>query len=148
MKEINIKNKKASYEYEFLETFVAGIQLTGTEIKSIRLGKASIGESYCTVINGELYVLNMHISEYDNGGFINHHPTRQRKLLLKKKEIERLEKKLKDKGLTVIATKLFISDSGFAKLSIALAKGKKMYDKREDLKQKDDKRRMDRALKV
>lgn len=148
MKEINIKNKKASFEYEFVEQFTAGMQLTGTEIKSIRQGKASIAESYCTIVDKELWVLNMHITEYENGGFVNHHPTRQRKLLLRKREIEKLEKRLKDKGLTIIATRLFISDSGYAKLKIALARGKKLYDKREDLKQKDDKRRMDRALKI
>ena len=144
---IEIKNKKAKYEYEFIETFTAGLVLTGTEIKSIRQGKASIMEGYCRVMNHELYVLNMHISEYDKGGFVNHQPTRQRKLLLQKKEIKKIEKKLKDVGLTVVPTRLFISDSGFAKLNIALAKGKKLYDKRESLKQQDTKRHIDRMLK-
>lgn len=144
---IEIKNKKAKHEYEFLETFTAGMVLEGTEIKSIRQGKASIMEAFCKVSNGELFIYNMHITEYDKGGFVNHQPTRVRKLLLNKKEINRLEKKLKDQGLTVVPVKLFISDSGYAKLLIALAKGKKLYDKRESLKQSDSKRDMDRAMK-
>jgi len=144
---VSIKNKRASYEYEFIEKFTAGIQLTGTEIKSIRNGKASIIEGYCAFQDEELYIFNMHITEYDKGGFINHEPRRARKLLLKRKELDRLQKKLKDQGLTVVPTLLFISDSGFAKLNIALAKGKKLSDKRQDLREKDDKRSMERALK-
>lgn len=144
---IQIKNKKARHEYEFLETFTAGMVLQGTEIKSIRQGKASIMESYCKIMDGELFILNMHITEYDKGGFTNHLPTRPRKLLLNKTEIKRLEKKLKDQGLTIVATRLFISESGYAKIDIALARGKKLFDKRESLKQTDSKRDMDRAVK-
>jgi SsrA-binding protein len=144
---IHIRNKKASHEYEFLETFTAGLVLLGTEIKSIRQGKASIMEAYCKVEKGELFVFNMHITEYDKGGFVNHSPTRVRKLLLQKKEVRKLEKKLKDQGLTIVPTKLYISDSGYAKLDIALARGKKLFDKRESLKQTDSKRDMDRIMK-
>jgi SsrA-binding protein len=147
MSEIQIKNKKARHEYEFIETFTAGMVLKGTEIKSIRQGKASIMESYCKITDGDLYILNMHITEYDKGGFTNHVPTRPRKLLLNKTEIKRLEKKLKDQGLTIVATRLFISESGYAKLNIALAKGKKLFDKRESLKHTDSKRDIDRAMK-
>lgn len=145
--DIQIKNKKARHEYEFIETFTAGLVLKGTEIKSIRQGKASIMEAYCTIDNGQVLILNMHISEYDKGGFTNHQPTRQRKLLLNQKEIDRLEKKLKDQGLTIVPTRLFISESGYAKLNIALAKGKKLFDKRDSLKSADAKRDMDRAMK-
>ena len=143
---IVIKNKKASHEYEFLEKFTAGMVLQGTEIKSIRQGKASIMEAYCRISEGELHIYNMHISEYDKGGFTNHEPNRVRKLLLNKLEIKRLEKKLKDQGLTIVPTRLFISQSGYAKLNIALAKGKKLFDKRESLKQSDTKRDIDRAM--
>lgn len=144
---IQIKNKKASYEYEFLETYTAGIVLQGTEIKSIRQGKASIMEAYCRFEKHELMVFNMHISEYDKGGFVNHQPTRPRKLLLNSNELKKLEKKLKDQGLTVVPTKMFISESGYAKLNIALAKGKKLFDKRDSLKQQDTKRDIDRLTK-
>ncbi|UTW66868.1 SsrA-binding protein SmpB [bacterium SCSIO 12643] len=144
--DIVIKNKKASHEYEFLETFTCGIVLQGTEIKSIRQGKASIMEAYCRFDRSELFIYHMHISEYDKGGFVNHVPTRTRKLLLNKLELKRLEKKLKDQGLTIVPTRLFISESGYAKLNIALAKGKKLFDKRESLKQADSKRDMDRAM--
>ncbi len=145
--DINIKNKRASFEYEFIETFVAGIQLTGTEIKSIRAGKASIIEGYCFLKNGEVFIKNMYIAEYEQGTYNNHNPKRDRKLLLNKTEINKLERKKKDVGLTIIPLKLFINNRGFAKLEIALAKGKKLHDKREDLKSKDAKRSMDRALK-
>ena len=144
--QIVIKNKKASHEYEFLEKFTAGMVLQGTEIKSIRQGKASIMEAYCRFDNGELFIHNMHITEYDKGGFVNHIPNRTRKLLLNKTEIKRLDKKLKDQGLTIVPTRLFVSQSGYAKLNIALAKGKKLFDKRESLKQSDSKRDIDRAL--
>ncbi len=144
---INIKNKRASFEYEFLETFTAGIVLTGTEIKSIRAGKASIIEGYCFIKDGELFIKNMYIAEYEQGTYNNHNPKRDRKLLLNRHEIDKLEKKKKDVGLTIIPLKLFLSKNGFAKLDIALAKGKKLHDKREDLKAKDDKRAMDRAMK-
>lgn len=145
--EVNIKNKKASFQYEFIEKFEAGIQLRGTEIKSIREGKASIKEGYCALKNGELFVFNINITPYSDASFTNHEPKRPRKLLLHKQEIEKLIKKKKDVGLTIIPTKLFINKTGFAKLNIALAKGKKIADKRESLKEKDAKRQMDRATK-
>jgi len=145
--EINIKNKRASFEYEFLETFTAGIQLTGTEIKSIRAGKASIIEGYCYMKDGELFIKNMYIAEYLQGSYNNHNPKRDRKLLLNRSELDKLTKKKKDVGLTIIPLKIFISKKGYAKLNIALAKGKKLHDKRQDLKAKDDKRAMDRAMK-
>ncbi len=142
-----IKNRKASYQYEFLEEFTAGIVLQGTEIKSIRNSQASIAEAYCRVTDGELFILNMHIEPYEAGSYNNHEIRRIRKLLLKRSEITKLEKKTKDVGLTIIPTKLFISENGFAKLNIALAKGKKLYDKRQDLKKKDVKRDLDRMAK-
>jgi SsrA-binding protein len=145
--QVNIKNKRASFEYEFLETFTAGIQLTGTEIKSIRAGKASIIEGYCFLKDGELFIKNMYIAEYDKGTYNNHDPKRDRKLLLNRSELDKLSKKKKDVGLTIIPLKVFISKNGFAKMDIALAKGKKLHDKREDLKGKDAQREMDRAMK-
>ena len=145
--DINIKNKRASFEYEFIETFTAGIQLTGTEIKSIRAGKASIIEGYCFIKDGELFIKNMYIAEYTQGTYNNHDPKRDRKLLLNRSELDKLTKKKKDVGLTIIPLKIFINKNGYAKLNIALAKGKKLHDKRQDLKAKDDKRAMDRALK-
>lgn len=144
---VNIENRKARHEYNFLDTFTAGIQLTGTEIKSIRNGRASIVEAYCLFINSELWIRGMHIAEYDQGSYNNHLPIRDRKLLLRKTELEKLEKQLKNKGLTVVPYKLFISDTGYAKLNIALSSGKKLHDKRQDLKAKDAKREMDRAMK-
>lgn len=144
---INIKNKRASFEYEFLENFTAGIQLTGTEIKSIRAGKASIVEGYCFMKNGELFIKNMYIAEYEQGSYNNHNPKRDRKLLLNRAELNKLEKKKKDVGLTIVPLKVFINKKGYAKLDIALAKGKKLHDKRHDLKAKDAKRQMDRAMK-
>ena len=144
---IHIKNKKASFEYSFIEKYVAGLQLTGTEIKSIREGKANLNDAFCTFINEELWVKNMHISEYTSGTHYNHEPKRDRKLLLKKNELYRLSEKLKDQGLTIIPFSLFISEKGWAKLEIALAKGKKIYDKREDIKRKDTERELKRKLK-
>ena len=144
---INIKNKKAFFEYEILERFVAGIQLVGTEIKSIRNGKANLGDAYCRFTHGELYVVNMNISEYDFGNINNHEARRDRKLLLNKKELQKLEKKIKESGLAIIPLKMFITDRGFCKLEIGLGRGKKHYDKRESLKQKDAKRDIDRAMK-
>lgn len=144
---INIRNKKAFFEYEILERFVAGIQLVGTEIKSIRNGKASIVEAYCRFVQNELYVVNMNISEYDFGNINNHEARRDRKLLLQKRELQKLEKKIKESGLSIIPLKMFITDKGFCKLEIGLGKGKKAYDKRESLKQKDAKRDIDRAMK-
>ncbi len=144
---INIKNRRAKFEYEFLEKFTAGIQLTGTEIKSIRAGKASIVEAFCFINNDELFIKNMFIAEYEEGSYNNHEPRRNRKLLLNRNEIDKLVKKKKDVGLTIIPINLFINGKGYAKIDIALAKGKKLYDKRQDLKSKDDKRSMDRAKK-
>lgn len=146
--QVNIRNKKASHDYEFLEKFVAGIQLCGTEIKSIRLGKASLSDSFCFFTSkGELFVKNMHIAEYYWGNLNNHIPKRDRKLLLNRKELEKLYRRSKEKGLAIIAFHMFLNEKGLAKLEIALAKGKKEYDKREDLKQKEAKREMDRAIK-
>ena len=142
---IVIKNKKASHEFTFLEKFVAGIQLTGTEIKSIRSGKATLVDSYCIFYKGELFIKGMHIAEYWWGNLNNHDPLRERKLLLTGKELHKLEKKVKETGCTIIAIKVFINERGLAKAEIALAKGKKEYDKREDLKQKDARREMDRV---
>ena len=145
--QINIKNRKAKFEYEFIEKFTAGLQLYGTEIKSIRAGKASIIEAYCYLNNGEVFIKNMYIAEYEQGSYNNHEPRRPRKLLLNRNEIDKLIKKKKDVGLTIIPLSLFINGKGYAKLDIALAKGKKLHDKRHDLKTKDDKRNMDRAMK-
>lgn len=144
---INIKNKKAWHNYEFIEKFTAGMQLTGTEIKSIRLGKASLVDSFCFFQKGELWVKGMHIAEYKWGSHYNHDPKRNRKLLLTRRELRRLEKNVKEKGLTIIALHLFIADNGYAKLEIALARGKREYDKREDMKKKDTKRQLDRLRK-
>lgn len=143
-KNIHIKNRKASFEYSFLDTFTAGMVLKGTEIKAIRMGKVSIAEAYCFINDGELFVKNLNIATYDNGTYNNHEPLRERKLLLKKREIRKLENQLKDKGLTIIPTSLFISDKGFAKMGIALAKGKKLYDKRESIKERDVSRELQR----
>nr|WP_321355493.1 SsrA-binding protein SmpB [uncultured Draconibacterium sp.] len=144
---ISIKNRKASFNYELIERFVAGLKLVGTEIKSIRNGKVNLTDSYCTLIRGEMYVINLHIAEYELGTINNHIAKRDRKLLLNKKEIEKLDKKVKESGLTIVPTKLFVNDRGLAKLEIALARGKKTYDKRETLKTKDAKRDIDRAMK-
>ncbi len=144
---INIKNKRATFDFEFIEKFTAGIVLTGTEIKSIRAGKASLVDSYCYFVNHELWIKGMHISEYKFGSYFNHIEKRERKLLLNRKELDKLERKTKESGLTIIPVRLFLNEKGFAKLVIALAKGKKTYDKREDLKRKDAKRDIDRAMK-
>lgn len=142
---IVIKNKKASFEYFFIDTFIAGIVLQGTEIKSIREGKANLQEAYCVFKNNELWVLGLHISQYEMGTHYNHEPKRERKLLLDRKELKKLDSKTKEKGLTIIPVKLFINERGLAKIEIALAKGKKLYDKREDIRQRDIKREMDRV---
>lgn len=144
---INIRNKKATFEYNILEKFVAGIKLLGTEIKSIRQSKANIGDSFCAFINGELYVRNMDIAEYSHGSFYNHEAKRDRKLLLTKKELKKLAIKGEDKGLTIIPLRIFINERGFAKMEIALAQGKKSFDKRESIKERDIKREMDRMVK-
>jgi SsrA-binding protein len=145
---IQIRNKKSSHDFEFIEKFIAGIQLTGTEIKSIRMGKATLVDSFCYFARGELYVKGMHVSEYWWGNLNNHDPRRDRKLLLTKKELLKLGRKSQEKGLTIIAIRIFINDRGLAKMEIALAKGKHEYDKREDIKKKDAKREIDRAMKV
>ena len=147
-KEIHIKNKKARFEYELLEEYTAGIVLTGTEIKSIRNSKASITESFCEFNErGELFTVNMHIEEYAFGTRYNHRPKAQRKLLLNKKELKKLHREVQNTGLTIVPIRLFITDKGFAKLRIALAKGKKLYDKRETIKDRDNKRDLDRIKK-
>ena len=144
---IQIKNKKASFEYFFIEIYTAGIVLTGTEIKSIRLGKASLVDTYCTVINGELWVKGMSVSPYFYGTYNNHEMKRDRKLLLTKKEIRALESATKQTGYTIVPTLVFIDNKGRAKMDIALCKGKKEYDKRQTLKEKEDRREMDRVMK-
>ncbi len=147
-KNINIQNKKARFQYDILEKFTAGIVLTGTEIKSIRNSKASITESFCEFNDtGELFVVNMSIEEYIYGTHFNHKPKAERKLLLNKKELKKLHKEVKNSGLTIVPLKLFINDKGYAKLIIALAKGKKIYDKRETIKDRDNKRNLDRIKK-
>ncbi len=145
---VQIKNKKASFEYFLVETFTAGIVLTGTEIKSIRLGKASLVDTYCTIINGEMWVKGMSISPYFYGSYSNHEMRRDRKLLLTKREIRRLAEATKQPGFTIIPILVFIDEHGRAKMDIALAKGKKLYDKRQTLKEKEDRREMDRAKKI
>ena len=144
---INIKNKRASFDYELVDQYVAGIVLTGTEIKAIRLGKASLVDTFCFFVNGELWIKNMHIAEYFFGSYNNHQPRRDRKLLLSKKELAKLLKATKETGYTIIPSKLFINEKGLAKLVIFTAKGKKEYDKRDSLREKDDRREMDRAFK-
>jgi SsrA-binding protein len=147
-KGVSIKNKRASHEYLFLQDFTAGIQLYGTEIKSIREGKASIVDAYCMFRGNELFVINMHIAEYVYGTYNNHEPKRDRKLLLTKRELHKLQTKVKEKGFTIIPTLLFINEKGLAKLTISLARGKHHYDKRETLKQKDVKREIERERSV
>ena len=142
--QISIKNRKAKFEYQFLDTYTAGLKLMGTEIKSIREGKVNLQEAYCYFNDHELFVKQMHITPYSQGTHYNHEPTRERKLLLKKKELSKLESKMNEKGLTIVPTRLFINDRGLAKLNIALAKGKKLYDKRDDIKQRDVSRELDR----
>jgi SsrA-binding protein len=144
---IQIKNKKASFEYFFVDTFTAGLVLTGTEIKSIRLGKASLTDTYCYIINGEIWVKGMNISPYFYGSFANHEAKRDRKLLLNKREIMKLAEADKMPGYTIVPTLVFIDQNGRAKMDIALARGKKEYDKRQTIKDKQDKREMDRAVK-
>ncbi|WP_417886555.1 SsrA-binding protein SmpB [Zunongwangia sp.] len=144
---INIKNRKAKFQYEFLDKYVAGIKLAGTEIKAIRQGKASIAESFCEFQDGELFVINMHVEEYSHATHFNHNPKSERKLLLQKRELRKLEKEVKNSGLTIIPLRLFINDRGLAKLQISLAKGKKLYDKRETIKERDTKRKLSRIKK-
>ena len=147
-KNINIKNKRARFEYELLDKYMSGIVLGGTEIKSIREGKASISESFCEFNdNGELFIVNMHIDEYSHASHYNHLPRAERKLLLNKRELKKLYKEVKASGLTIIPLNLFLNDKGLAKLNIALAKGKKLYDKRDSIKDRDNKRNLDRIKK-
>lgn len=147
-KSINIRNKRAYFNYEILEEFVAGIQLAGTEIKSLRLGKASLVDCYCYFNRGELFVKGMNIAEYDWGNLNNHAPRRDRKLLLNRRELQKLERASQDKGVTIVGLRMFINDRGFAKLVIGLAKGKKEYDKRETIKARDTKRELDSIKKA
>ena len=141
---INIKNKRASFDYEFVETYTAGIVLTGTEIKSIRLGKASLVDTYCYFVRGELWVKNMHVAEYFYGSYNNHTARRDRKLLLERKELCKLQQTVKNPGFTIVPIRLFINERGLAKLVIGLARGKHEYDKRQSIKERDDKREIDR----
>jgi len=142
LNKVQIKNRRASFEYFLIEELTAGIVLTGTEIKSLRDGKASINDAYCVFKGNELYVLNMHIAEYSYGTYLNHEPKRERKLLLNKRELKKWQGKVKEKGFTIVPVMFHINEKGFAKLNIALAKGKHSYDKRESLKEKDLKREM------
>ena len=145
--QVNIKNKKAFFEFEIQDKVEAGIELRGTEVKSIREGKASIKEAYCFFHKGELYIKNMNVTEYEKGNIYNHEPTRQRKLLLKKRELQKLNEKVKEKGLTIVPLRLYFNSRGVAKLEIGVAKGKKVYDKRDSIKEKDTKRDIERQLK-
>jgi len=145
-KTINIKNKKASYEYFLLEEMTAGIQLVGTEIKSIRKGDVNIADSFCSFTGNELFLVNAHIKEYKFGNQFNHEPRRPRKLLLRKQELKKIRRKITEKGLTIVPTSMFINKEGFCKVNISIAKGKKMYDRRESIKEKDIKRDLKRIL--
>ena len=145
---INIKNRKASFEFQIISTFTAGISLVGTEIKSIRNNKASISDAYCIFVDQELFVRNLHIAEYTNAGHTNHEPKRDRKLLLNRQELNKILTKVKEKGNAIIPLRLFINEKGKAKLEISLAKGKKIYDKRESIKEKEQKRDIERIKKI
>ncbi|WP_298999078.1 SsrA-binding protein SmpB [Flagellimonas sp. S174] len=145
---INIKNKRARFDFELLDTYTAGIVLSGTEIKSIRLGKASLSQSFCEFNEkGELFVINMQVDEYSHGSYYNHKPKAERKLLLNKQELKKLRREVTTSGLTIVPLNLFINDRGLAKMKIALAKGKKLYDKRENIKDRDNKRNLSRIKK-
>lgn len=147
-KKINIKNKRARFDFEILDTFTGGLVLSGTEIKSIRLSKASISESFCEFNEqGELFIINMTIEEYVYGNYYNHAPKAERKLLLNKRELKKLEKEVRNVGLTIVPLRLFVNEKGYAKLDISLAKGKKLYDKRDTIKDRDNKRDLDRVKK-
>jgi SsrA-binding protein len=142
-----IKNKRAFYEFEIFDKYSAGIILTGTEIKSVREGKVNLSDSFCFFKKDELLVRNLHITEYSHGAYANHDPLRQRKLLLTKKELRKIQAKVKERGFTIVPTSMFVSERGFAKIEIALARGKKTHDKRESIKARDTKKEMDRAMK-
>lgn len=145
---ISIKNKRATFDYEIIEEYTAGIVLYGTEIKSLRLGKASMNDCYCYFSNGELYLRGLNISEYEWGTYNNHQPKRDRKLLLQKRELSKLARATQDVGLTIVGLRLFINERGLAKVVIALCRGRKVYDKREYIKENDARREMDRARKI
>ena len=144
---VNIKNRRATFDYEIIETFTAGIVLTGTEIKSVRLGKAGLTDTYCMVENNEMWMKGMYIAEYSYGSYNNHEQKRDRKLLLTRREIARLESATRQTGYTIVPTLVWIDENGRAKMDIALCKGKKAYDKRQTMKEKEDRREMDRAMK-
>lgn len=146
--QIYIKNRRAPFDYELLDKFTAGIVLLGTEIKSVRESKVNLSDSYCLMDNSELWVKGMHIAEYKLGNFYNHSALRDRKLLLTRKELKKIERVVKESGLTIVPTALYINEKGLAKLNISIARGKKSYDKRQSLKEKEDKRQIDRAFKV
>ncbi|WP_140937568.1 SsrA-binding protein SmpB [Sphingobacterium lumbrici] len=145
--QINIKNKRASFEYHLLDRYVAGIRLLGTEIKSIREGKANINDSFCAFFEDGLYIRNMHIAEYSFGSFYNHESKRDRQLLLNKKELKKIKAKGEEKGFTIVPLRIFINERGFAKVEIAVAQGKKDFDKRDTIKERDSKRELDRVMK-
>ncbi|MAD50361.1 MAG: SsrA-binding protein [Flavobacteriales bacterium] len=147
MKTVNIQNKRARFEYTLLDKYVAGLQLSGTEIKSIRNSKANLSDSFCSFKEDELFIVGMHIDEYEFGNYANHQPKRVRKLLLNRQELDKIRKKLKDVGLTIVPLRLFINEKGWAKLEIAVAKGKKLHDKRNTIKDRDIQRDIDRASK-
>ncbi|HWK58256.1 MAG TPA: SsrA-binding protein SmpB [Parapedobacter sp.] len=144
---IHIKNKKAYFEYHILDTYIAGIRLLGTEIKSIREGKANINDAFCSFFENDLYIRNMHIAEYSHGSFYNHEAKRDRQLLLTKKELKKLKTKADERGFTIVPLRMFISNRGFAKVEIALAQGKKDFDKRDTIKERDSKRELARVMK-
>ena len=146
-KNVNIRNKRATFDYEILEEYIAGVVLVGTEIKSIRLGKASLVDSYCYFERGELWIRNVNIAEYTWGTCNNHVPKRDRKLLLNRKELNKLQRALQDRGLTVVGLRLFLTERGLAKIAVGLARGRKSFDKREYIKENDAKREMDKAMK-
>lgn len=145
--QVNIKNRKANFNYEIGDTYTAGMVLTGTEIKSIREGKANLTDSYCIVDHGEVWIKGLHISEYFYGSYNNHESRRDRKLLLNKKEIQKIEKASADPGFTIVPLRIFISEKGFAKIVIGIGKGKKEYDKRQSIKEREDRRDIDRMFK-
>ena len=147
MKAVNIQNKRARFEYNLLDKYVAGLQLSGTEIKSIRNGKVNLSDSFCSFKANELFIVGMYIDEYEFGNYANHQPKRDRKLLLNRQELDKIRKKLKDVGLTIVPLRLFINDKGWAKIEIAVAKGKKLQDKRNTIKDRDIQRDIDRASK-